>query len=52
MLAAVLILLWLEVAGVTELIRLLNRKGFLCVNPKKSTTGIILIIFNISCGFI
>ena len=37
MAAAVLPLLWQEVAGVTELTRLLNREGFLCVLPKKST---------------
>ena len=37
MVAAVLTLLWREVAGGTELTRLLNREGFLCVLPKKST---------------
>ena len=34
-LAAVLTLLWRELAGVRELTRLLNRKGFLwCESPK------------------
>jgi len=35
MLAAVLQLFWREVAGVTELTRLLNREGFLCCDPQK-----------------
>jgi len=37
MIAAVLTLLWRELAGVTELTRLLNREGFLWVSPKKSS---------------
>jgi hypothetical protein len=35
MVAAVLTLLWREVAGVTELTRLLNREGFLWCDPQK-----------------
>lgn len=35
MVAAVLTLLWREIAGVTELTRLLNREGFLWCDPQK-----------------
>jgi len=35
MVAAVLTLLWREVAGVTELTRLLNREGFLWCGSQK-----------------
>ena len=35
MVAAVLTLLWREIAGVTELTRLLNRENFLWCDPQK-----------------
>jgi hypothetical protein len=35
MVAAVLTLLWRELAGVTELTRLLHREGFLWCDPQK-----------------
>jgi hypothetical protein len=37
MVAAVLTLIWREVAGVTELTRMLNREGFLWCKPKQVT---------------
>jgi hypothetical protein len=35
MVAAVLTLIWRDVAGVTELTRILNREGFLWCKPKQ-----------------
>ena len=53
MIAAVLTLLWRDVAGVTELTRMLNREGFLWCSPTQvSQQAISIAIFNISCGTI
>jgi hypothetical protein len=39
MIAAVLTLLWQDIAGVRELTRILARDGFLCCNPTKVSQG-------------
>ena len=49
MVAAVLTLIWRDVAGVTELNRMLAREGFLWCEPKQVTQQALpLEIFNIS----
>jgi hypothetical protein len=53
MVATVLTLLWREVAGVTELTRLLNREGFLWCDPQKvkqqALSQIFLTFFDVLC---
>jgi hypothetical protein len=53
MVAAVLTLLWRDVAGVTELTRMLAREGFLWCSPKAvSQQAISRAVFNISRAII
>jgi len=53
MVAAVLTLLWRDVAGVTELTRMLAREGFLWCRPTTVTQQAMSIeIFKFSCHFI
>ena len=53
MVAAVLTLLWRDVAGVTELTRMLASVGFLWCSPKSvSQQAISRAVFDISCRII
>jgi hypothetical protein len=53
MVAAVLTLLWRDVAGVTQLTRILAREGFLWCSPKTvSQQAISRAVFNISLSIV